>query len=226
MRWESKMNSFQWRCHVSSEGKLICGREVQWLVLVIPDVTRRMFVPLSPFTTEITLAPGVRNQIKQYRQLSWYFLAFLYLPAWISTLLQNHLLCCYGRRILFLTLTVGKGYILSSMLLFAIEGNLTAVLFVFTQWSCLLFSQIIGEVSELQEKAKKEGILKNDNEPDDTKTRSDDNFEVWNLHLWILDFVGTLFKYQREIIRLLFREKKRILALFYWGVRIHYLRWV
>lgn len=208
MRWESKMNSFQWRCHVSSEGKLICGREVQWLVLVIPEVTRRMFVPLSPFTTEITLAPGVRNQIKQYRQLSWYFLAFLYLPAWISTLLQNHLLCCYG------------------MLLFAIEGNLTAVLFVFTQWSCFLFSQIIGEVSELQEKAKKEGILKNDNEPDDTKTRSDDNFEVWNLHLWILDFVGTLFKYQREIIRLLFREKKRILALFYWGVRIHYLRWV
>lgn len=111
-------------------------------------------------------------------------------------------------------------------MLFAIEGNLTAVLFVFTQWSCFLFSQIIGEVSELQEKAKKEGILKNDNEPDDTKTRSDDNFEVWNLHLWVLDFVGTLFKYQREIIRLLFREKKRILALLYWGDRIHYLRWV
>ncbi|XP_022798845.1 cation channel sperm-associated protein 4-like isoform X1 [Stylophora pistillata] len=37
-------------------------------------------------------------------------------------------------------------------------------------------NEILCEVSELQEKAKKEGILKNDNEPDVTKNRSDDNF--------------------------------------------------
>ncbi|PFX33493.1 Cation channel sperm-associated protein 4 [Stylophora pistillata] len=43
-------------------------------------------------------------------------------------------------------------------------------------------NEILCEVSELQEKAKKEGILKNDNEPDVTKNRSDDNFVVWNLH--------------------------------------------
>lgn len=37
-------------------------------------------------------------------------------------------------------------------------------------------NEILCEVSELQEKAKKEGILKNENEPDVTKNRSDDNF--------------------------------------------------
>ena len=46
-----------------------------------------------------------------------------------------------------------------------------------------MISKIFGDVSELQEKAKKEGILKNDNESEATRTRSDENFMVWNSHL-------------------------------------------
>ena len=46
-----------------------------------------------------------------------------------------------------------------------------------------MISKIFGDVSELQEKAKKEGILKNDNESEVTRTRSDENFMVWNSHL-------------------------------------------
>ena len=42
-----------------------------------------------------------------------------------------------------------------------------------------LICKIFSEVSELQEKAKKEGILQNDAE-EVTKIRSEDNFMVWN----------------------------------------------
>ena len=44
--------------------------------------------------------------------------------------------------------------------------------------SVLFICKIFSEVSELQEKAKKEGILQNDAE-EVTKIRSEDNFMVW-----------------------------------------------
>ncbi|XP_066020091.1 cation channel sperm-associated protein 4-like isoform X2 [Pocillopora verrucosa] len=77
---------------------------------------------------------------------------------------------------------------------------------------------IIGEVSELQEKAKKEGILKNDNEPDDTKTRSDDNFEPTQItggdlmsNLMEMEH-GKLFDSRKETLGSMLREGARLVS--------------
>ncbi|XP_027053424.1 cation channel sperm-associated protein 4-like [Pocillopora damicornis] len=79
-------------------------------------------------------------------------------------------------------------------------------------------NEIIGEVSELQEKAKKEGILKNDNEPDDTKTRSDDNFEPTQItggdlmsNLMEME-QGKLFDSRKETLGSMLREGARLVS--------------